>query len=156
MDAASIALRRMSAAELDAFLEALLPVYAAERAAADHVPLAVATERAHEQVRRLLPRHGALGGHHFAAVVAGTETVGGVWYHLDGRSGDAFVYNLTVLASHRRRGYASAALALVEAEARAAGCATLALNVFAPNAGAIELYRRAGFGVASHHMNKKL
>src|SRR5512147_2602169 len=116
----------MTAAETDAFLAALLPEYAAERAAADHVPLAVATERAHEQIRQLMPRHGAPAGHHFAAVVAGTETVGGVWYHLDDRSGQAFVYNLTVLAPHRRRGHASAALVLVEAAARAAGCGSLA------------------------------
>ena len=152
-----VALRRMSAAEVEAFLAATRPAYAAERAVADHQPLPAATARAAAQTDQLLPRRGDTPGHRFEHIVdAAGAVVGGIWWGVDAALGEAFVYYLIVDPPQRRRGHARAALAAVESAARAAGCRTLGLNVFTPNRGAIALYERAGFAAVAQYMNKPL
>ena len=158
MTAARVTLRRMGAADVEDFLAATAPAYAAERAVADHVGEAEAAARARTQTDRLLSQRGDTPGHHFAAVVdtATGDRVGGVWFFLDAETREGFVYYLTVSPPCRRRGFARAALSEVEAAARAAGCRTLGLNVFAPNAAAIALYAGAGFAAVAQYMNKRL
>jgi ribosomal protein S18 acetylase RimI-like enzyme len=55
-----------------------------------------------------------------------------------------------------RRGHARAALAALEAAARAHRITTLALNVFGSNDGAQELYRSVGYVITSMRMQKEL
>lgn len=154
--AASVRLVAMTEREAKEFLETVLPRYVAERAAADHVSSEAAEQAARAQHAQLLPGGKVGAGHTIAWIVAGEQPVGGVWFFLDTAQREAYVYNITVFPRHRRRGHAAAALALVERAARDAGCRTLALNVFAPNAAAIALYRKLGFAAVSMHMNKVL
>ncbi|MDX2171270.1 MAG: GNAT family N-acetyltransferase [Deltaproteobacteria bacterium] len=152
----AVALRAMTAAEADAFLARIAPAYAAERSIADRISLDAAIAFVRDQHARLLPQGHATPGHQFHAIVAGGETVGGVWFGCERGSGEAFLYNITIDSAQRRRGYARGALALVEAAARAAGCTRLGLNVFAPNHGAIALYEQSGFATMAMYMNKRL
>ena len=154
--AVAVALRPMTAAEADAFLADIAPAYAAERAVADRISLEAAHAFVREQHAHLLPQGHATPGHQFHAIVAAGETVGGVWFACAGAGGEAFLYNITVAPQWRRRGHARDALALVEAEARAAGCTRLGLNVFPPNRGAIALYEHSGFATMALYMNKRL
>ena len=82
--------------------------------------------------------------------------VGSVWFRLDPGAREAYVFDITIAQEHRRRGLATVALEAVAAEARAAGCGVLALNVFADNEPARALYRKLGFEEAAIHMNKRL
>lgn len=153
---ASVRLAAMTESEVAGFLETVLPPYIAERAAADHIPNEEAERSARVQHAQLLPGGKAAPGHTIAWIVAGEEPVGGVWFFIDSANREAYIYNITVFPQHRRRGYASGALALIEEAARQSGCRRLALNVFAPNAAAIALYRKLGFAAVSMHMNKAL
>ncbi|MBC7854385.1 MAG: GNAT family N-acetyltransferase [Pirellulaceae bacterium] len=153
-----VRLEPMTAEKFAEFLEVILPPYIAARSVADHVSLAEAEQFARDQHAMLLPAGQFTPGHHFLSIVAiDTENqVGGVWFHIDAEKGKAFLYNITVFPKWHRRGYATATLSLVEDAVRSAGCAVLALNVFAENTGAAELYRRAGYNFVSSHMNKRL
>jgi GNAT superfamily N-acetyltransferase len=68
-----------------------------------------------------------------------------------------FVDDLVVAAAQRRRGVASALLAAVEAEARAAGCDRIELNVRAVNGPALTVIARAGYRKAADvHLTRML
>ena len=140
------------------FLEGVTAPYAAERATADHLPIEEAEAEARRQIAQLLPQGRRTPGHFFFWIVAqdGESPSGHVWYRLDAVRGEAFVCHIAVRPERRRRGLASAALRLVETDARTAGCRRIALNVFAPNAAAIALYAKLGYAVVSQHMNKRL
>lgn len=153
-----VRLEPMTAPRFAEFMAAIIPPYVAERMAADHLSQDAAERFARDQHARLLSAGQLTPGHHFQSLVAAdiAEPVGGVWFFLDAEKREAFLYNITVFSDYRRRGYATATLALVEAAARSAGCAVLGLNVFANNAGAAELYHRAGYKTVSSHMNRRL
>jgi ribosomal protein S18 acetylase RimI-like enzyme len=120
------------------------------------VTLEAAERYVRAQRAALLPDGPRTAGHRFHRIVstASGETVGHVWLHVDAAAGQAFVYDVAILPAHRRRRFATSALTWVETIARDAGCATLALNVFADNRGALAMYHILGFQAASHHMNK--
>ena len=120
------------------------------------MPLDAAQRYVRVQHAALLPDGPRTAGHRFYRIVstASGETVGHVWLHVDVAAAQAFVYDVTILPAHRRRRFATSALTWVEAVARDAGCATLALNVFADNRGAMAMYHILGFQAVAHHMNK--
>jgi ribosomal protein S18 acetylase RimI-like enzyme len=153
-----IKLEPMTQAQYSDFIEAIIPPYVAERAAADHVSAEVAERYARHQHARLLPEGLRTTGHRFLRIVStdSDQSVGGVWFWIDVDNKQGFLYNITVFPRHRRRGFASDALALVEEMARSAGCTTLGLNVFSSNDGAIALYRKLGFSAVSSYWNKPL
>jgi ribosomal protein S18 acetylase RimI-like enzyme len=155
---AYIRLETIAESEFADFLESLPPWYAEERSAADRIPKAVAERYARQQHAELLPQGYQTPGHRFFRIVeaATGQPVGSLWLRLDAGSGEAYLYSLLVAPDHRRKGYASAALDAVARLARAAGCARLALNVFAHNAAAQALYRKLGFQVVSLRLLKPL
>ena len=75
------------------------------------------------------------------------ERVGYVWFAPEDRplGRIAFIYDIAVEPEHRRTGHAQAALAEIEAWARANECVGVQLHVFGSNAGARQLYLRAGY-----------
>jgi GrpB-like predicted nucleotidyltransferase (UPF0157 family)/GNAT superfamily N-acetyltransferase len=151
-----VRLEPMMDAEAVACLDAIAGPYAAARAAADRVTLEAAERYVRAQRAALLPDGPRTAGHRFHRIVstASGETVGHVWLHVDAAAGQAFVYDVAILPAHRRRRFATSALTWVETIARDAGCATLALNVFADNRGAMAMYHILGFQAVAHHMNK--
>ena len=151
-----VALAPMTDAEATAYLAAIVGPYAAARAAADHVSLDAAEQFVRAQHATLLPDGPRTHGHRFFRIVATAsgETVGRVWLHVDAGAAQAFVYDVTIDPAHRRRRFATSALTWVESVARDAGCATLALNVFADNPGALALYHILGFQTVTRHLNK--
>jgi len=153
-----IRLEPMTQAQYSGFMEAIAPPYVAERAAADHVSTQVAKRYARQQHARLLPDGHRTTGHRFLHIVStdSDESVGGVWFWIDVENKQGFLYNITVFPQHRRCGFASDALVLIEETARSAGCTTLGLNVFSSNDGAIALYRKLGFSAVSSYWNKPL
>ena len=151
-----VALEPMTDDAATAYLAAIAGPYAAARAAADHVSRDAAERLVRAQHAALLPDGPRTPGHRFFRIVAAAsqQTVGHVWFHVDAGAAQAFVYDITIDPAHRRRRYATSALTWVESIARAAGCATLGLNVFADNPGAMALYHILGFQTVARHLNK--
>lgn len=148
----------MNQAQFVGFMEAVFPSYVGERAAADHVSLEMAEQYARVQLARLLPDGHLTVGHRFLRVLStdSGQGVGDVWFWIDSENKQAFLYYIAVLPEHRRRGFASAALAAIEEMVRAAGCISLGLNVFSSNHGAIALYRKLGFCTVASYWTKPL
>ena len=67
-----------------------------------------------------------------------------------------FIYDIAVDPEHRRKGHAQAALAEIEAYARANGCLGVMLHVFGNNTGARQLYRKAGYEETNVIMLKRV
>lgn len=74
------------------------------------------------------------------------DLVGFCVVQMEGQVG--YVVTLDVAAAWRRRGLARRMMEEVEAKARAAGGAGMALHVFAGNAGAMRFYEGIGYGRA--------
>ena len=150
----------MTEAEFDLYEQAEAQEYAAENIRAGYWAEDEAIERARESHRMLLPQGVATPGHHFCHLIdAGSEArVGAVWWfeNREGRAPRAFVYHIVIEPQLRRRGYGSAALAGVEAQARALGMAAVGLHAFAHNPEAIRVYEALGFRTTSLNMLKPL
>jgi ribosomal protein S18 acetylase RimI-like enzyme len=157
---ATVRLVPMTEAEFAAYEQAEAEEYAGENVRAGYWAKDEAIERAWKAHRQLLPLGAATVGHHFCHVVASGsgERVGAIWWFedRDGREPRAFVYHILVEPHLRRRGYGSAALTAVEAQARSLGMAAVGLHVFAQNPDAIRVYERLGFRTTSLNMLKPL
>lgn len=120
-----------------------------------------ALERAHGEFERLLPEGIATPGHHLYEIVDGPErqTVGFIWFALTDDAPDSrmgYVYNIRVFEEQRGKGYARAAMALLEDRARELGALAIALHVFGLNSTAQALYRAGGYGITGFNMIKRL
>jgi GNAT superfamily N-acetyltransferase len=130
------------------WLATSIPEFAQEKVEAGTWPESEALERSAQSYRELLRDGLETPGHVIRSIVTEDgQRVGHVWWTpTDRPSGRvAFIYDIAVYPDHRRRGYAQAALAEVEAWAREHGCAGVQLHVHGANTGARQLYLRAGF-----------
>ncbi len=154
--AVEVRLAPVAPAELEPYLERLVPEYAADHVRVGNWPAEGAEARARAQVAELLPQGVATPGHAlFHVQDASGVTVGTLWLAThSSRTGavEAFVYDLEIDPAHRRKGFASAALREAAAWARRQGARQLALHVFGDNAAARRLYRSLGFEEAGVHM----
>jgi ribosomal protein S18 acetylase RimI-like enzyme len=142
------------------FFELASRAYASENVLAGRWSAEEALELSRAETERLLPQGLATPDHQLLEILEAAQdpTVGFVWFTRlkRGSAYAAFVCQIYVVPEARRRGYAKAALAAVERMAQAQGMASVALHVFAHNAGAQALYRSAGYAVASLNMHKPL
>jgi len=108
----------------------------------------------------LLPQGPATPGHYLMLLQEqeNSATVGMMWFGevSNNDATSAFLYDLWIAPAWRRRGFAAAALALLAEEARLRGLGSLNLNVFAHNAAAQALYRKAGFVASEITMVREL
>lgn len=147
-DEPSIQVLDMTDAEFEAYLERMLPDYAAAGAKATGMPLDAAVEHAREQLATLLPDGPATAGQHLVTVRVPSGTpVGILWYasELDRSPSRIFLYDIVVDEAQRGQGLGAACLRWLEEEALRLGASTIALHVFTDNVGAIRLYERLGF-----------
>ncbi len=150
----------MNEAELEAYVEASIPTYAAEHQKAGNWSSEEAVERARRSFEELLPEGVATKNQsvNFITDDASGEAVGYLWFAVEtkGNRTTAFVYDLLVYEEFRRRGYGRAAMEAMEMELRRRKVARVSLHVFGSNSRAIELYRDLGFEVADLIMAKEL
>ncbi|KVQ50172.1 GCN5 family acetyltransferase [Burkholderia territorii] len=78
---------------------------------------------------------------------ASGDTVGDLWYAIvpEGPNRTLFIYDLDIIPTRRREGWATRALDALEAEARRHGVTGIGLSVFNHNTAARALYRACGF-----------
>jgi ribosomal protein S18 acetylase RimI-like enzyme len=143
-----IRLEPMDDATYETWYERSVREYADEKVVSGNWLAEDALARSERAFAELLPDGRATPGHEIRAMVndAGIR-VGYAWFVPEDRPFGrvVFIYDIAVDPEHRRNGYAQAALGEIEAYARDHGYVGVQLHVFGGNAGARELYRRAGF-----------
>jgi GNAT superfamily N-acetyltransferase len=146
----------MTESEFDVYLARLIPHYAAEHVAAGNWSADEAEERATQQVHGLLPEGAKTPGHYLYTLRADGEdaAVGMIWLAL--RKAGAFIFDIEVYETYRRRGYAMQAMTALEDRVRELGANRIALHVFAKNASARALYEKLGYVVTDISMAKAL
>ncbi|MEI7848895.1 MAG: GNAT family N-acetyltransferase [Chloroflexota bacterium] len=148
----------MSAADYQAYLAMIIPVYAAEKVQAGNWTEAESLERSRQEYEIHLPQGIKTPGQSINNLVNElNEVVGFLWYgRLQKLAGIAFIYDFEIYAPFRRRGYAQQALELLAEEAKAQGFKRLELHVFGQNTAARELYRKAGYIETNVNMARDL
>ncbi|MFC4161895.1 GNAT family N-acetyltransferase [Chitinimonas lacunae] len=152
-----LSLRPMNDAEFQQLVARVVPDYAADKVAVGDWPAADAEQRAEMEFGRLLDQGLATPGHHLYTIDhAGDGPVGAIWLAMRPGTTVAFVYDLFIAPTWRRRGFGRAAMQLLETTARQLGASTLALHVFGHNDAAVALYQHLGYRVTDIHMAKPL
>jgi len=152
-------LEPMTQARYDSWLAATIREYAAEKVAAGNYAEAGSLERSEGEFDVLLPQGLQTPGHEIRSMVDDDgQAVGYVWFTVEDRPEGrvVFIYDIAVDMEFRRRGHAQAALLEVEAYAREHGCMGVKLHVFGSNAGARQLYRKAGYEEMNVMMLKRI
>ena len=119
-----------------------------------------ALETSRQLYAQLLPQGASTPHQHFVRIVeSATEaSVGEAWYRTEEVGGvvQFWIEWITIEPEHRRKGYASAALDLLEQEARRLGATRTGLDVWSDNPGAFELYRKQGYRTIRQSLVKPL
>jgi RimJ/RimL family protein N-acetyltransferase len=146
----------MAPEDYEPFIEEAVRKYAEENIRAGRSAKSEGLVRARKEFAALLPAGRESPGHYFFTIVSDPpETkVGVVWLGIEPRGG--FVYDLLVYEPFRRRGYAEAAMRLVEKVAREKGAHAIGLQVFGENRGARALYAKLGYAESAVMMTKPL
>ena len=154
-----IRLEPMTQARYEVWLDATMREYADEKVASGNYPAEGALERSKAEFDILLSNGLQTTGHEIRSMIdeAG-EAVGYVWFTQEDRPVGrvVFIYDIAVDPEHRRKGHAQAALVEVEQYASANGCLGVMLHVFGSNAGARQLYLRAGYEETNVMMLKRV
>ena len=151
-----VALVPMSPADYEPFMEQLIRGYAADHVRTGRWTEAEGLAEARKETQELLPGGQSTPGHFFFTITSDSpqEKVGAVWLALEPEG--AFVYDIIVFERFRRRGYAEAAMRLLEGVAREKGAQKIALHVFGDNEGARRLYQKLGYSETNVRMAKTL
>jgi GNAT superfamily N-acetyltransferase len=147
-DPGELELHPMTEAEFDDFLSGNAEEYAAELAAAGMTEEAAA-QQSQEQMAALIPDGLASPGMYFFTGRVADRPVGVLW--LCGQDPMAFVYDVAVEESERRKGYGAAIMNAGARWSRDHGHPALGLNVFAHNPSARALYDRLGYQVTQDY-----
>ena len=143
-----IRLEPMDEATYLAWRETTVRDYAEEKVESGNWPASDSLERSERTFAELLPDGRSTAGHELRSIINDDgERVGYAWFVPEDKPFGrvAFIYDIAVDPAHRRKGYAKAALAEIETYAREHGCIGVELHVFGGNAGARQLYLRAGY-----------
>jgi ribosomal protein S18 acetylase RimI-like enzyme len=147
-------------ADYQAWLLQAIPAFALTNVEDGRWSLAESIVKSQEAHAALLPQGLATPGQFFMRLhdAAGGERVGTLWWSEAEKGGrqEAWVYNIEIDESARRRGHARAAFAELERVAREHGMDQVGLHVFGHNAGARRLYDELGFEPTSITMRKVL
>lgn len=154
-----ITLVPMTEADFQPYIERLSAAYAQEQVASGDWTPDNALKLAAEAIRLSLPDGLATPDHHlyFIHDDAAGANVGQLWVRVKrGDEPSMFIMDIEIHEPFQRRGYAQAALAALEVQARALGIDKIGLHVHVQNHGAKALYEKMGFAVTGHSMLKRL
>jgi GNAT superfamily N-acetyltransferase len=120
------------------------------------LPAAEAAARASAQLNEFLPDGRETADNTLWCLLSGTEVVATLWLGHHNEPGASWVHKVEVSESHRGRGYGRAAMLLAERHTVAGGDTHVALNVFAHNKVAINLYDALGYHTVDEHRSTNL
>jgi ribosomal protein S18 acetylase RimI-like enzyme len=144
--------------DFHAWLLQAIPAYALTNVEDGRWTLAESLEKSKEAHASLLPQGLQTPGQFFVHLhdADSGERVGVLWWSQaeKGEALEAWVYNIEIDESARRRGHARAALLELERVARERGLHQVGLHVFGHNHGARRLYEALGFEPTSLTLRK--
>ena len=149
----------MSESEFRAFVAESVASYAVDKIESGQWSREESAALAQKSFDDLLPQGLATPDHYLFTIRDDrSETVGNLWFAVQARARNriAYVYNVSVVPAHQRRGHASRAFRALEQEARQLGLAGVALHVFGHNPGAQALYAKLGYRPTNINMYKPL
>lgn len=153
-------LEPMTQARYDAWLDATIRDYAAEKVKSGNYPDdGTSLERSKAEFDALLPDGLQSPGHEILSMLDDEgRDVGYLWFTQEDRAPGrvVFIYDIAVDEAYRRRGHAQDALAFTERYAREHGCVGVMLHVFGNNTGARALYQKAGYEETNVIMLKRV
>ncbi|TCI47959.1 GNAT family N-acetyltransferase [Exiguobacterium sp. SH1S4] len=155
----TISFQQMNESEFDTYLEFLIPDYGSDFAKNFMIPLEKAMDDSRELITNLFPEKQATEGQYVFHVFCHEENerVGVIWYSFQKETNKAFIYHIYINESHRKNGYGTATLKMVEdSVVKDLGAHSVGLSVFGSNEHACELYKKMGYSVSSIAMDKKL
>lgn len=147
-------------ADYRAWLIQAIPEFALTNVHDGRWTLEESIEKSKQAHAALLPQGLQTPGHFFVWLQdadSGAD-VGTLWWEESDKAGrrEAFVYDIDIRESARRRGFGRAAFHELERVAREHGMQQLGLHVFGHNHGARRLYDELGFQPTSITMRKNL
>lgn len=148
----------MTQTEFDAFLEQVIPDYAADNVKAGYWSEEEALEKSRSEFMRLLPQGLQSENHYLYTLYDEDQAVGRIWMraNFDRPTKSGFVFELWVDEQFRGKGYGKQAMLLLEEKAREMGLKSIGLHVFGYNTVARSLYEKLGYEVSSLNMSKNL
>ena len=153
-------LEPMTQARYDAWLEATIRDYAAEKLASGNYPNdGTEIERSKKEFDELLPNGLQTPNHEIRSMVdEDGRDVGYAWFTQEDRPPGrvVFIYDIAVDPAFRRRGHAQDALTAIEEYAREHDCIGVMLHVFGSNTGARAWYLKAGYEETNVLMLKRV
>ena len=142
-------MRPMTAGEFHAYRTRAIHGYASDLVSSGQNAVEDAADRARACFDTLLPDGLRTSGQTLVMLIDGAtgDAVGDLWYAIvpEGPNRTLFIYDLDIVPSRRRQGWATRALDALDAEARRYGVTEIGLSVFNHNAAARALYRSCGF-----------
>lgn len=155
-----IELRPMTQAEYELYRSRAVAEYAEDKVQAGNWPEEGAVERSAKEYEHYLPLGLATPDNTLCTLVdaASGAEVGMIWYARLPESTQPiwFIFDFSIDAEQRRRGYASQALTALVERARAEGIQSIELHVFGHNTAARALYEKMGFEITNINMRKKV
>lgn len=151
-----VVLLPMTREEYGPYVDSLIEEYAASHVKGGRWTATEAPKEARREIERLLPQGPETPGHRLLTVHPGPKgpLVGFLW--VAKRPGEAFVYDLKIVESHRREGYGRATMLAAEGVARELDCPRISLHVFGSNTAARTLYLALGYRETNVMMSKDL
>lgn len=136
----------MNEADLQAFLDELIPHYAREKVESGVWREEEALALSREAVLRLLPDGLATADHYLYMIEeAGGARTGYIWLYVDQGKQAAFLYEISLYEEWRGRGVGKDTMAAMEQKAKELGAKSVGLHVFAHNRRALKLYEKSGY-----------
>jgi len=157
--AAIAELEPLTREQFEEWLPRAIAEYAQEHVTGGRWTAREATRKSREEFDLLLPQGVASKGHRFFSIVRlpDRKAVGILWIRIEKKpQPSAFIFNIEIFRSFRRRGYATRAMKLLEQEARRLGLENIRLHVFGHNHAARPLYEKLGYVATNIGMRKKL
>jgi ribosomal protein S18 acetylase RimI-like enzyme len=153
-------LMSMTVEEYGKWLEQALSDYAQDHMRTGNWKPEEALEKASEQFEKILPMGIETPNHFLCSVIneSSNEYVGMLWYGTRSSAGkeEVFIYNIEIDESHRRKGYGTQVMQLLEDEVNQIGLNRISLHVFGHNHPAIGLYEKLGYHPTNIMMVKDL
>lgn len=155
-----IKLEPMQESEYQIYIRDVIDGYATEQVEAGAWLADRAKERARAEIEELLPAGLATPNQYLYHLVTKEEKapVGVLWILLRERNDqkEAFIEDIVIFDTFRRRGYAKQALSALEELAKGMGINKIRLQVFGHNLNARDLYEKCGFQTINIYMEKQI
>ena len=152
----------MSESDLETYLEQAIRRYAYERIRWNLWHESDAQSKAQLVFDERLPQGLATPNNHLYRIIRDnneeTLLIGYLWFAVEPHQAIdvAFVYDIVIDSTYRRRGYGRDAFRLLEEKVREHGLDTIFLNVFGDNHEARAMYESLGYAAANLRMIKKI